>query len=167
MSSYLIGDDGSLIVGKQTDDQVEQTIKPKKLSPFDFVNAITYGKQDMFPVDETTGKRNARTDSEYPKFLINRALSYFSDTILFANVANSTLNNVPNASHFDFYRLAVDRKRRFAKWAKPIDNEDVDLICNHYQINKQKAIEVLTILSPDDLNKLRKLYNHGGKRNQQ
>ena len=50
------------------------------MNPFDYLNAINSTKKNIM-VDEVTEKA-------YSPFLINRGLSYFSDTILFANEMN-------------------------------------------------------------------------------
>lgn len=160
--SFVFGDDGS-ICQAELDCQAEDEQQLKKISPFDFVNAINYTKQDMFGVDPSTNERGYHSDSTYPKFLINRAMSYFADTIMFANVANSMLSNVPNSSHFDFYRYAVGKKKRFSKWAKPISNETIDLLCQYYQINMTKAIEVTQILTEEQIHSLQQKMNHGGR----
>ena len=126
------------------------------ISPFDFVNAITYNKQDMFAQDQKY------SDSQYNKFLINKALSYFPDTILYANEANRILQEVPNQSHFDFYRFVVEKKRRFAKWAKKTDNQKVDLLCKHYQVNIDVARQYAEIISDEDYKYIESLYDKGG-----
>ena len=50
------------------------------MSPFDFVNSINYSKKNLM-VDE-------QSEEEYIPFLTNRALSYFPDTILYAQEMN-------------------------------------------------------------------------------
>lgn len=163
MAEIVLTDTGFETVDT-TDIEAEyyEQIKPKKLSPFDFVNAINFGNDNLFGFD-SLGERQDKSDSEYPKFLINRAESYFPDTIMFANVANQYLNNIPNYSHFDFYRLAVSKKRRFSKWAKPIQSEDIDLICQHFNYSISKALEVLNLLTEQQMEEIRQIYNHGGK----
>lgn len=162
--SFGFNNDGSIGVfdDSQSNDD-NQPVKQTKLSPFDFVNAITYTKENLFPYDHLNHTRLDRPDSEYIKFIINRAISYYSDTILFANAANMWLNNVSNSSHFDFYALSIDRKRRFAKWGKPTINDDVELIAHHYNVNRNVANQFLTLLSKDDIDKLKQQYQHGGK----
>ena len=162
--SFVFEEDGSIQQQVINIDPQSEFVpeKPTKLSPFDFVNAINYSKEDMFAVDDA-GERTSHSDSTYPKFLINRAMSYFADTIMFANVANTTLSNVPNNSHFDFYRLGVAKKKRFAKWAKPISDETIDVLCQYYQINIPKAIEVAQILTESQIETIRQKMNHGGR----
>jgi hypothetical protein len=47
------------------------------VNPFEFVNDINHGKSNIM-VDDITEKA-------YNAFMVNRSLSYFNDTVLFAN----------------------------------------------------------------------------------
>ena len=97
----------------------------EKVSPFDFVNAINKSKENLF---ET---RNY-TESDYNKFIVNRAMSQYSDTIFIANEANKILNNIPNKSHFNFYRSIVPSKKRYSKWGKSDISKKVETIMQFY-----------------------------------
>ena len=44
------------------------------MKPFDFINAITTTKEDLF--------KDPIANKDYNAFLVNRGLSYFQDTIL-------------------------------------------------------------------------------------
>ena len=50
------------------------------VKPFDYVNDINYGKKNIM-VDDVAEK-------DYNAFIVNRALSYFNDTVLYANEMN-------------------------------------------------------------------------------
>ena len=50
------------------------------MSPFEFLNSINHSKKDVM-VDDLTEK-------SYNSFMVNRSLSYFPDTVGFANVMN-------------------------------------------------------------------------------
>lgn len=128
------------------------------INPFDFVNAINQSKENLF---ETKGY----TEGDYPKYLINRQFSLFSDTIYIANCANEILNNIPNKSHFEFYLSMVAPKRRYAKWIKPDENEHIKLLCTKYQISPNKAMEIIDLFTKGDLKELEKRFECGGKGN--
>lgn len=95
----------------------------EKANPFDFVNAINKSKENLF---ET---RNY-TDSDYNKFIVNRAMSQYSDTIFIANEANKTLNNIPNKSHFNFYRFIVPSKKRYSNGERQIFPKKLKRLCS-------------------------------------
>ena len=161
--TFVLSEDGSINQQQVIDpsQQLDQ-INVDKLSPFDFVNAINYSKEDLFPPDSSSKERLKRPDSQYVKFIINRAMSYFPDTIMFANAANQSLNNVPNECHFDFYRYGVSKRKRFAKWSKPIKSDDIDLICKYYRYSVDKAVEVIDLLGSEKLEQIRAMFDHGG-----
>lgn len=166
--TFLLSDDGSIDRGENIDPLDESNFVQKidKLSPFDFINAINYSKVDLFEPDQATQQRTEHSDSEYVKFIINRSLSYFVDTIMYANLANIHLNNVPNAVHFDFYRLSVPRKKRFSKWGKRLVNDDIEMLSSYYKCSIDKAIQYYAILTNEQLAKIRNKLDHGGIKKQ-
>ena len=125
------------------------------VNPFEFVDAINLTKENLF---ETKGY----TENDYTKFLINRQYSLFPDTIMIANEANFSLNNIPNKSHFEFYLNMVVPKRRFSKWYKADSNNKVELLCEIYNISEGKAREVMDLFSDDDIKVLSQRLYRGG-----
>lgn len=166
--TYLLGEDGSIDQGLHIDpfDESNFVVNVDKLSPFDFVNAINYTKTDLFDPDSNTGIRETHSDSEYVKFIINKSLSYFADTIMYANLANLHLNNVPNHCHFDFYRLSIPRKKRFSKWGKKVVSEDALLLSSYYNCSIEKAEQYTKALTKEQIDKIRQTMDHGGTRKQ-
>ena len=65
------------------------------MNPFDYLNAINNTKEDIM-VDDIAEKG-------YNPFMINRGLSYFNDTVLFANEMNR-LHHTPNRLQFDVFQ---------------------------------------------------------------
>lgn len=124
------------------------------MNPFDFVNAINVTKQDLF--------EEGYTEDDYVPFLVNRQLSYFMDTVFFANEANSTLKDSPKRAQFDFLRLAIDKRKRYAKWGKQKADKDVELIQRRYGGSRQVAEELLKLLTKEDLQALRASEDTGG-----
>ena len=124
------------------------------MNPFDFVNAINVTKKDLF--------EEGYTEDDYVPFLVNRQLSYFMDTVFFANEANSTLKDIPKRAQFDFLRLAIDKRKRYAKWGKQKSDKDVELVQRRYGGTRQVAEELLKLLTKDDLQALRVSEDTGG-----
>jgi hypothetical protein len=58
----------------------------------DYLNSINYEKNDVFVVDPEVAEKN------YIPYIINRCLSYFTDTILHANQMICTLTLVVKCS---------------------------------------------------------------------
>jgi len=119
---------------------------------FTFVNSITYDKVDMF---------NASTEKEYNSFMINRALSYYPDTVFYANEMNK-YNTLDKQIQYDYLRHSIRKRKRFSKWAKPINNDTVELIMSVYNYNRKRAEEVIDMFSQSDIEKLKQRIDTGG-----
>lgn len=126
------------------------------MSFFDYLNAINSTKVDLMSEDPLSEK-------EYVPFMINRGLSYFADTILYANEMNKYAN-IPKNWQFAFYLNSVSKKKRFSKWHKKDQNsDDLTLIMKVYGYSSQKAIEALEILTDTQIEELRASYAIGGR----
>ena len=124
------------------------------MSPFDFVNSITYNKQDLF--------EDPQAEKDYVPFLVNRALSYFPDTILYANAMNNP--NIPKQWQFEFLRNSVSKRKRFSKWAKKTAvSDDIRAVQEFYKYSTEKALEVISILSRDEIEFIKQQMDKGGK----
>lgn len=126
------------------------------MSPFDFLNAINESKRDLFSEDPHAMK-------DYSAFMVNRGLSYFPDTVMFANEMNKN-SSVPNDWQFYFYLYGIPKRKRFSKWTKRDQNsEDMKIVMRHFNYSAQKASDALEILTQDQLKSLREMYQTGGR----
>ena len=125
------------------------------MSPFDYLNAINTTKKDIM-VDDVAEKA-------YASFMVNRGLSYFPDTILFANEMNLN-HHIDHRLQFDFFINIVKKKKRFSKWAKPINIENLEFIKEYYGYSNEKAKSVLSLLNGEQINELKLRMYKGGKR---
>ena len=125
-------------------------------TPFDYVNAIMNGKNQMI-VDE-------ETEDAYVPFLTNRSLSYHKDCIMYANEMNRR-HFLDKKPQFDFLLNTVrSRKRPFVKWVKAEKSEDLSCIKQIYGFSDAKAREALRLLSDEEIQKLKKQTDTGGLR---
>lgn len=123
---------------------------------FDFLNAINVTKQDLI-------KDDPQSEKEYVPFMVNRGLSYFHDTIMYANEMNKYAS-VPKKWQFDFYRNSIPKKKRFSKWHKKDQNsDDLNLVMNAYNYSSEKAAVALEILTDEQIKNLRDSYSQGGR----
>lgn len=126
------------------------------MNVFDFVNAINYNKRDLF--------EDPQAEKDYVPFIVNRTLSYFPDTILYANEVNRLASTMPKQWQFEFLRGTVSKRQRFSKWAKvPQNSHDLTAVQQTYKYSTEKALEVLSILSQQQLEDLRSQMDKGGK----
>ncbi len=127
------------------------------VSPFDFVNAITISKKDIIKESENP----ALMEKEYSPFIVNKALSYFTDTILYANEMNMNAH-LDNKLQFQYLINSIRPKKRFAKWVKAVSEDNLELVKTYYGYSNEKAHQVLSILSDDQLEMIRKKQEQGG-----
>jgi len=125
------------------------------MNPFEFVNAINYSKENLI-TDNITEKA-------YNGYMINRSLSYFPDTVLAANEMNVN-HQLDKKMQFDFLINIIRKRKRFSKWEKKKADGDVDVIKEYYGYNDLKARQVLSLLSPEQLEQLYKKVNKGGRK---
>ncbi len=121
----------------------------------DFLNSINHTKDDIFSDDTEYAEKM------YQPFVINRSLSYFSDTVFHANEMNQ-LNFLNEKMQYDYLRHSIRKRKRFSKWIKNEKIEDLDLIKEYFNYSNRKAQECLAILSEDQIDLIRKEMDTGG-----
>ena len=125
------------------------------MNPFTYVNEITNGKKHIM-VDDIAEKA-------YNPFMVNRGLSYFHDTVLMANEMNR-YHQIDKRLQFDFLINIVRKKKRFSKWLKTEENSEIEVIKEYYGYSNEKARQIHSLLSSDQINELKKKVYKGGKR---
>lgn len=128
------------------------------MQAFDFVNAASYGKQDL--IRESDNPELA--EKTYAPFLTNKAFSQHVDTVLYANEMNMR-SQLDNQLAFDYYLNSIRPQKRFAKWAKRPTSDDLEAVKEYYQYNYEKAEHALSLLSKEQLIELKKRLEKGGK----
>jgi len=135
---------------------VSNDVKQKKLSPFDFLNEINSGKRDLMEDDH-----DGTAEKQYVPFIVNRAMSYHIDTVLFANDMNM-YPALDKKLQYRYHLNSVRPRKRFSKWSKPIDSDDLKLVQQAYGYNIRLATETLSLLSKEQLNTIRTKHDEGG-----
>jgi hypothetical protein len=125
-------------------------------NPFDFLNEINLTKKDLIREDPLVEK-------DYNPFMINRGLSYFADTVMYANEMNRH-TGIPKIWQNDFFLNTITRKKRFSKWhKKDTESKSLQLVMEYYKYSTEKAKEVLAILTPEQLKMIEQKLYKGGK----
>ena len=65
---------------------------------------------------------------------------------------------------FDFLINIIRKKRRFSKWFKATDDENLNVIKEYYGYSNEKAKSVLSLLNDEQLQELKNRIYKGGKR---
>jgi len=125
------------------------------MNPFDYVNSINYTKQDVMEDD--------RAERGYNSFLVNRSLSYFPDSVAAANVVNR-YHHLDNKLQYHFLINIIRKRKRFSKWMKPKTESDIEVIKEYYAYSNEKARQILSLLSPEQITIIKQKVNKGGRR---
>ena len=125
------------------------------MNPFEYLNTINHSKKDIM-VDDITEK-------SYNSFMINRSLSYFPDTIAFANLMNR-YHHIDNKLQYHFLINIIRKRKRFSKWIKPEQLSDIEVVKQYYGYSNSKAKQVLSLLSPDQIKIIKQKVSKGGRK---
>ena len=125
------------------------------MNPFDVLNSINYTKENLF--------EDPQSFKEYSSFMVNRGLSYFPDTILYANEMNR-YSSIPNDWQFFYFLNTIPKKKRFSKWSKKDkDTKTIQLVKEYYGYSNERAREALSILSENQLITIEEKLQKGGR----
>jgi hypothetical protein len=130
------------------------TPKNESLNVFSFVKEINQSKRDLI-------KEYPESERLYDSFVVNRSLSYFNDTVMYANEMNKN-HHIDPVLQNAFFLNTVRKRKRFSKWMKPSELDDLDVVKEYYGYSTEKAREALTLLSNSQLNELKKRVYKGG-----
>jgi hypothetical protein len=122
-------------------------------TPFDYVKAIQHTKEDMCA--------DALGEKGYNPFIVNRALSMSLDTVLLANEMNFH-RDLDNKMQFSFLLNIVSKRKRFDKWQKKEELTDLDYVKEYFNYSNEKAVQVLQILTEEQLTELKARLHKGG-----
>jgi len=121
----------------------------------DYLYSINQSKKNMLDEDPDAEKK-------YPSFIVNRCLSSFTDTILYANELNKNPHQ-PKKLQYDFLLNSVKPRKRFSPWTKKDSIDYLELVKEYYGYNDDKALQALRILTKDQLDHITKALSKGGK----
>lgn len=126
------------------------------MNPFEYLNCINETKKDVIAEDPDLEK-------EYSPFMVNRGLSYFYDTVLWANAMNQN-HQIPKKWQFQFLLNSIPRKKRFSKWHKRTEEKSLKLVMEFYNYSSDKAKQALAVLTDEQLKTIEEKLKTGGKR---
>jgi hypothetical protein len=100
----------------------------------------------------TETKKKLEIEKAYNTFMINRALSYFADTLFFANEMNKWWRNVDNDQHYDYLRYAIRAKRRRSgKWAKRSTDINLEAVMKFYGYGRREAADAMSVMDSEHI----------------
>lgn len=124
------------------------------MNVFDVVKDLSTEKKNILQNDQ-----NAH--SLYDAFVINKAFSYYKDTIMYANEMNQ-YSDLPKIMQNAYYINSIRPAKRFSKWHKKIEDEDINAIQEYYKVGYAKASEYKRILTKEQLATIKERIIKGG-----
>ena len=122
----------------------------------DWLNSINLTKENLLETDPTSKK-------SYPPYIINRCLSGHLDCVLFVNEMNK-YHFIDKDLQYSFYLNTVRKRKRFSPWLRKDKIEDLDYVKRYYGYSNEKALQVLKILSNEQINFIKQRLEIGGKK---
>ena len=123
------------------------------MGPFEFIKAINSNKNVM--------KNDLLAEKEYIRFLVNRGLSYFQDTILQVNEMNRC-HYLDKKLQFDYLLNNIRPRNRWSKWLKPSKIENLEIVKSYFGFGNEKAKDALEVLSDTQIEEIKTLFTEGG-----
>ena len=122
-----------------------------------YLTAINYSKEKLLDTDDKDWEK------KYPPFIINKGLSYFSDTVMYANEMNK-LHHASKHMQFSFYLNSIKSRKRFSKWLKSSKIKDLDVVKQHFGYSNKKAQEALSLMTKKQIDYIKERLYKGGRK---
>jgi len=120
-----------------------------------FKTIFTSLKKGPIPPDEKL--------KQIPSFMFCRYLSTHPYTINPANVFNIYYKQIPVEIQYKMIKSIFAGKGIYCTMPKKSkSDENLDVLCKHYKISRDKAKEYREFLSDDEFNKIQKMYEIKG-----
>ena len=122
-----------------------------------YLTAINWSKEKLLDSGDKDWEK------KYPPFIINKGLSYFPDTVMYANEMNR-LHHASKHMQFSFLLNTIRSQKRFSKWLKASKIKDLEAIKEYYKYSNNRAKEALSILTKEQVDYIKEKISKGGKR---
>ena len=120
----------------------------------DWLNSINISKINLIDEDPTI-------ENKYLPYIVNRCLSGHVDAVMFSNEMNIN-HHLDKKLQYDFLLNTLRSKRRFSPWIKKEELKNLECVKSCYGYSNEKARQVLSLLTEDQLTFIRKKLDTGG-----
>jgi len=100
-------------------------------------------------------------ENKYLPYIVNRCLSGHVDAVMFANEMNIN-HHLDKKLQYDFLLNTLRSKRRFSPWIKKEELKNLECVKSYYGYSNEKARQVFSLLTEDQLTFIRKKLDTGG-----
>jgi hypothetical protein len=143
--------------GEPTPEPTIEPVKPKGLNPFDFVEDVTVNKRDIIRNSDNP----EYMESGYNPWITNKTLSYFEDTIIYANEMNK-YSFLSNQMQFDYFLKSINKRKRFSKQFKKVVTNDVTAVATYFGYSIRRAEQAIKFLTVNQIEEIKAKTNPGG-----
>jgi len=98
----------------------------------------------------------------YTPFVVNRALSYHMDCVLYANEMNLHPDLEKDLQYQYLLNTIRPMKRKFQPWQKSEVDKDIECVKIYFGYSNQKAKEALRILNDEQIAEIKRKTDKGG-----
>jgi len=110
-------------------------------------------------------KKYTYSQETYKPFVVNKALSYHMDCIMYANQMNMS-STIDSELQYQYLLNTIRAmKRKFQPWQKAQSIEDLECVKEYYGYSNAKAKEALRILNKDQISLIKEKLDKGGVKN--
>ena len=120
------------------------------------LNSLNYNKDNLI-------EKGILAESDYLPFIVNKCLSYFTDTVLFVNEMNR-FSDLPKKMQYDYILHSIRKRKRFSRWEKNNKSKKILLVKEYYQYSDSKTEEIVDLISDDQLKEIKKLLETGERK---
>jgi hypothetical protein len=99
---------------------------------------------------------------EYKPFIVNRALSYHMDCVLYVNELNKNPSIDVDMQYQYLLNTIRPMKRKFQSWQKSSVEKDLECVKQYFGYSNEKAKEALRILNDEQIADIRAKTTKGG-----
>ena len=127
---------------------------------FDFLSAMTVEKKNLDFSNEEIRK-------DYDQFMINRFVSMSEIFIHLANEINQ-YPDIPSETHYLYYLHTLPQRKQYfpyIKKQKDVSKHARECVMRYYQVGKKTCEDYINRLSPEQIDKIVSVYEHGKVKN--
>lgn len=118
--------------------------------------------KDIIPSILQTKKNVLENSKDYVPYVVNKALSFHYDCVMYANQMNMVPSLDSDLQYHYYLNSVRSYKRPFQKWHKFEKNEAIEAIKEYYGYSSDKAKATLEILSDEQIEIIKKNLYKGG-----
>jgi hypothetical protein len=99
---------------------------------------------------------------DYVPFVVNRAMSYHMDCVLYVNELNLRPSIDKDMQYQYLLNTIRPMKRKFQPWQKSEVDKNIDCVKTYFGYSNNKAKEALRILTDEQIAEIKRITEKGG-----